>query len=180
MRLIAGLVILAASTSAAPVLAQTAPPPAAPAPVAAPSLAAGTTVYDPAGGVVGTIDSIVGDIVVVSTGTNKVSLAGNVFGTGPKGPIIAMTKAQLDAAAAQAAGNAAVALKTKLVPGTQIHGASGTVVGTVKAVVDKFVDLDTPKGAVRLPMTAFAVGTAGEIVIGMTAEQFDAAVAAAK
>ncbi len=176
MRLIAGLVILAASTSAAPVLAQTAPPPAA----QAPSLAAGATVYDPAGDVVGTIDSIVGDIVVVSTGTNKVSLAKNVFGTGPKGPIVATTKAQLDAAATQAAGNAAVALKTKLVTGAQVHGASGTVVGTVKAVVDKFVDLDTPKGAVRLPMTAFTVGTAGEIVIGMTAEQFDAAVAAAK
>lgn len=175
MRLIAGLAILAASITAAPVLAQAVAPPAA----QAPSLAPGATVYDPAGGVVGTIESVVGDIVVVSTGSNKVSLAKNVFGTGPKGPIVATTKAQLDAAAAQAAGNAAVALKTKLVPGAPIHGASGSVVGTVKAVVDKFVDLDTPKGAVRLPMTAFTVGTAGEIVIGMTAEQFDAAVAAA-
>ncbi|MDB5708972.1 MAG: hypothetical protein JWL96_1042 [Sphingomonas bacterium] len=178
MRLMAGLVFLAASTSAAPVLAQAAP--AAPPAAQAPSLAAGATIYDPAGGVVGTIDSIVGDIVVVSTGTNKVSLAKNVFGAGPKGPIISMTKVQLDAAAAQAASSAATTLKAKLVSGAQVHGASGTVVGTVKAVVGQFVDLDTPKGAVRLPITAFTVGTTGDIIIGMTAEQFDAAVAAAK
>src|SRR3569623_810496 len=126
MRMLGRLVVLLVTpTLSAPSLAQTSA--AAP----APNLVSGATIYDPSGGVVGTIDSVLGDIVVVSTGTSKASLAKSAFGTGPKGPIVALTKAQLDAAAAQAATSATAALRTKLVVGAPLRGASGTVIGTV-------------------------------------------------
>lgn len=146
-----------------------------------PALTVGATVYDAAGGEVGTIDSVSGEIVVVSTGAAKVSLSAKSFGAGPKGPAIAMTKAQLETAAAQAATEAAAAVTAKLVPGATIHGVGGSnVVGTVKDTTDQFVDVTTPRGDVRLPRSAFTLGANGAIIIGMSAAEFDAAVAAAK
>ncbi|MFA5966733.1 MAG: hypothetical protein WC804_22175 [Sphingomonas sp.] len=179
MRFAASVLFLAALVPAGPAFAQAAG--SAPATASAPALKLGATIYDPAGGEVGTIDTIAGDVVVVSTGTHKVSLAAKAFGTGPKGLTIALTRAQLDAAAAQAATDAAAALKVKLAPGAQVHGVGGTaVVGAVKSVGDDFVDVTTPQGDARLPITAFSIGGTGEIIIGMTAAQFEAAVAPAK
>jgi hypothetical protein len=111
----------------------------------------------------------------------KVSLPAKAFGSGPKGAMIAMTRAQLDAAAVQAATDAAAALKLKLIAGAPVHGVGGSaVVGNVKTVEDQFVVVTTPKGSARLPIAAFGIGAGGEIIIGMTAAQFEAAVAAAK
>jgi hypothetical protein len=179
MRFSACVLLLAALSTAGPALAQVAGNATAAASV--PDLKLGTTVYDPSGGEVGTIDTVAGDIVVVSTGTHKVSLSAKAFGTGPKGTMISMTKVQLDAAATKAATDAAAALKVKLVPGAQIYGVGGSaVVGSVKEVVDQFVDVTTPQGVARLPIAAFSIGTGGEIITGMTAAQFEAAVSAAK
>lgn len=70
---------------------------------------AGDTVYDQAGEVVGTIEQVEGDKFVISTGTNRATLALAALGQGPKGPTIAMTKEQLDTAIQRAAAEAPAA-----------------------------------------------------------------------
>ena len=84
--------------------AQTAAPaaaPAAPSNDAAADVVPGATVYDMNGGTVGRIVSVEGDAVVLDTGTNRATLSKSGFGKGANGPVIGMTKAQLDQAMAQ-------------------------------------------------------------------------------
>jgi hypothetical protein len=59
----------------------------------------GATVYDLNGGTVGTVESSDAVGVVVSTGTVRAKLGLSGFGVGDKGLTIAMTRAELDAAA---------------------------------------------------------------------------------
>ena len=97
---------------------QTMPPPAAPAPgeaaaqaqtpVAAGPVApatrvdfsAGAQVHDQAGGVVGTIETADASGAVVATGTVRAKLPIASFGRNAQGLVIAMTRAQLEAAVA--------------------------------------------------------------------------------
>lgn len=152
--------------------------PAAPAATAKPT--AGAKIYDTAGLEVGTVQSVTADAAVVSTGTNTVALPLTSIGTGPKGLAIAMSKADLDAAASKAKADAAGALTAKLVAGTTVKSVDNTtVVGTIKAADPQYVTLTTAKGDVKLPATGFAAGPDGGIIIGMTAAQFDTAVTGA-
>ena len=89
---------LAAAAFTMPAIAQTAG--------AAANVTVGATVSDTSGNPVGTIEAVNGDLAVLSTGANKVSLPLSSFGAGTKGPVIAMTKAEVDAAAAGAAAAA--------------------------------------------------------------------------
>ena len=68
---------------------------------------AGVTVKDTQGGTVGTIESVDGQYAVLATTKNKVRLPVSSFGKGADGPILAMTQAQVDAAAASAAAKTA-------------------------------------------------------------------------
>jgi len=86
---------LTAAAFAIPATAQTASP--------AVKVVVGAAVSDTSGNPVGTIEQVQGDLAVLSTGTNKVSLPISSFGAGEKGPVLAMTKAEVDAAAAGAA-----------------------------------------------------------------------------
>lgn len=70
---------------------------------------AGDTVYDQAGEVIGTIEKVEGSNFVISTGTNRATLALASLGQGPKGPTLAMTKEQLDTAIQRAAAEAPAA-----------------------------------------------------------------------
>jgi preprotein translocase subunit YajC len=63
---------------------------------------AGDTVYDTAGEVVGTVESVEGDNFIISTGTSKATLPLSALADGAKGPTIGMNKMQLDAAIQQA------------------------------------------------------------------------------
>lgn len=167
---------MAAPAAEAQATAQATPTPA---PGAKPVITVGTTVYDPAGGTVGTIEAVSADAVTLSTGTTKVALPASAFGTSEKGTAIGMTKVELEAAAASAAAGASSALKSQLVAGAQVYGQSGeTPIGTVKEAAADLVTLTTPKGDVRLPINGFA-SSGGKIVIGMTAAEFDAAVSGA-
>jgi hypothetical protein len=149
-------------------------------PALAAQLKAGAIVYDPAGAEAGTIESIKGDSVILSTGTNKLSVPPASFAVGAKGPVIAATRAQLDTAAGASADQAKAAVMAKIVPGAQIRGLTGqTVIGAVKSVEGDLVLVTTPKGDVKVPSTAFRTDTSG-LVLGMTAVDFDAAVAASK
>ena len=161
--------------------AQTTPAPAAGAPAAAaakPNLTAGTTIYDSTGAEAGTIDSVSGDLVVVSTGTNKISMPAASFGAGEKGPVVSVTKAQIDAAATQAAAQQQAALKSALVVGAAVKGTGGAAVGTVKSIAGDNVVVESAKGPVSVPSKLFTAGPGG-LTVAMTAAEFEAAAAAA-
>lgn len=64
---------------------------------------AGASVSDAKGGAVGKIESVEGEFATVATANSKVKLPLSAFGKGATGPVIAMTAAELDAAAKSAA-----------------------------------------------------------------------------
>jgi preprotein translocase subunit YajC len=167
------LALTVLALAAAPLAAQNAAPAAA-----AASVTAGAKVFDAQGGEVGTVDSVTGGVAVVNTGTNKVGLPLASFGTGANGPVISMTKTELDAAASQAAQQSAEALKAQLTPGATVYGRSGADVGKIKEADAEYVTVERPKGSVKLPMSAFGKGDKG-VMISMTAEELDAAMASA-
>jgi hypothetical protein len=93
---------------AAPAMAQGVPEGAPEAPMAAgesasEAVTAQAGVYDPAGEVVGTVESVAGDNFVISTGANKATLPLSALAGGEKGPTIGMSKSQLDEAIQRAA-----------------------------------------------------------------------------
>lgn len=164
--------LLALSSAAS---AQTAPTPAAPAAAAAPAVGATVTGKDnqPAG----VIAQITAQAVVIDTGTNKVPVPPASIGSSPKGPTIQMTKAELDAAYAQAAQQAQANIQ--LTPGTMVHGLNDVMLGTIKTADAEFVTVTTPKGEVKLPRTGFAPGPDNSVRVGVTAAQLDAAISGA-
>ncbi len=143
-----------------------------------PALKVGDTIYDTSGGEIGKVTTMSGTSAVIDTGSHKVAIPANSFGVGTKGPVLAATKAQVDAFGQQADDAAKAALAAAMKPGTTVTGANGATLGTVKAIEAGLVEINTPKGPVKLPETAFvAEGTV--LKIGMTAAEFDAAVTAA-
>lgn len=172
INIFASIAIAAAIPVAAPAFAQDAP-------TAASLLKAGTAIVDTAGNPVGTVDSMVGGNAIVDTGTNKIAIPAASFGVKDTSLLLAATKAQLDGAADQAAAAARAAVIAALVPGAEIRGDAGTVIGTVKSVDNAVVLVTTPDGDVRVPRAGFSNGAAG-LVLNMSATDFAAAVAAAK
>jgi len=183
-----GLTALAMALAAGAAQAQTAMPAPAPAtgqaaPAAGGTAAAtatptpGATVYGAAGEVVGTVDSVTPQGVVINMGATKAAVPASAIGAGTKGLTVSLTREQLTAATAQAQAASAAAVA----PGASVRSSDGaTVVGTVKSVDDQFVTLTTAKGAdVRLPKNGVAPGAGGGLVVGMTAAQFEAATAGA-
>jgi len=69
-------------------------------------IAVGATVSDPKGAAVGKVEAVAGDLVTVATANAKAQLPKSAFAQGPNGLVIAMTAAQLEAAA-KAAGKSA-------------------------------------------------------------------------
>lgn len=141
------------------------------------SIKAGAAVSDTSGNPVGTIESVSGDLAVVSTGTNKVSLPVSAFGQGEKGPVIAMTKAQLDAAASGAKADAKSDLLSQLTAGASVYGSDGAAIGTVDSTDAQFATLNVDGKKVKLPLDSLSKGAQGA-VIGMTAAEFKAAAGA--
>lgn len=167
--------LLAAAAVAAPMgaTAQT----AAPAPAAV-TVTTGATVYDTSGGVVGTIASTDGTNAVIDTGTVKAAIPLTSLGKGAKGPVLAMTKAQLDAAAGQQQAQASAEFKSKLVAGATVYGTGGASLGTIKSVDASGITLTTANGEAKLPASGFGPGPQG-ITLGMSADQLAAAMNAA-
>jgi len=102
-KVFAAILTVSALGMTAPAFAQDAaePAPAAEAPAAQAATAkAGDTVYDTAGEVVATVESVSGQNAVITTGSAKATVPLSSFAAGPKGPTISMTKAQLEAAIA--------------------------------------------------------------------------------
>ncbi|MEH3121307.1 MAG: hypothetical protein PGN16_04875 [Sphingomonas phyllosphaerae] len=169
--LIPGAALAQAAPAQAPAAAQTAP-------AAGAAVTTGATVYDTSGGVVGTVESTDGTNAVVNTGTVKAAIPLTSLGKGAQGPVLAMTKAQLEAAAGQQQAQASAEFKSKLVPGATVYGTGGTQLGTIKSVDASGVTLTTADGDAVLPVTGFGPGPQG-ILLGMTAAQLKAAMSAA-
>lgn len=168
----AGLIPSIASAQTAPTTA-----PAGAQASATASVATGATVYDTSGGVVGTVASTDGTNAVIDTGTNKAAVPLTSLGKGAQGPVLAMTKAQLDAAAGAQQQQASAAFRSQLVTGASVYGSGGTKLGTIKAVDTSMVTLTTDKGDAKLPIAGFGPGPQG-VTIGMTAAQLSAAMGA--
>lgn len=157
--------------------AGTSAPAGAGAPAAA-SIAAGATVYDSQGVSVGTIESVSGDNVVLAIGASRATLASSAFASGAKGVTVNTTKAQLEAAIAQATAQNSASLDTALAVGADVQSKDGVVVGKVKSVAGDEVVLDRPAGAVTLAKQFFTSGTAG-LTIALSAAELEAAAKAA-
>lgn len=169
--------VAAAALTPAIASAQTAPTtaPAAGAQASATAaVATGATVYDTSGGVVGTVASTDGTNAVIDTGTNKAAVPLTSLGKGAKGPVLAMTKAQLDAAAGAQQAQASAAFRAQLVTGATVYGSGGARLGTIKAIDATNVTLTTDQGDAKLPITGFGPGPQG-VTIGLTAAQLAAA-----
>jgi hypothetical protein len=149
----------------------------APAPSAAPGAPRqGATVFDTSGAVVGTIENIENQFALLATTKSKVRLPLSSFAAGPKGPVLGMTAAQVDAAASAAAVPKPAATPPVLTPGTAVSDSSGASVGTIDSVANGLVTVvTTSKNKVRLPASGFANAPNGGVMIGMTAAQLDAA-----
>lgn len=115
------------------------------APVIPARVAAGAAVVDASGLPVGTVAQVSGNTAVVDTGANKVGVPIGNFSKGPGGLILGNTKAELDAAASQAAARSRAQLQTLLVSGTDVHGVNGQVLGTIKALSADFVTVTSAK-----------------------------------
>ena len=153
--------------------AQQAAPAAA---TAAPTV--GATIFDSAGVSLGTVDSVTPQAIVINTGTAKVPVPPTSIGKTGKGFAMAMTKADLDAAVAGAQAQAQAAVKAKLVPGGSVSGINGSPVGTIKAADAQSVTITTAKGEAKLPVSAFSANASGQLIIGMTAADLEAQIAA--
>lgn len=163
------LALAGSTVLASPAFAQATPTPAATA--ASSAVTAGATVVDTAGAPVGTIESVSGGNAVLSTGAVKATIPVASFAKGPKGLIIGITKADLEAKVA------AASKPTDITVGMTVNGPQGKPVGTVEAVTGDMVTVATSSAKAQLPKTAFAQGANG-LVIGMTVDQLNAAVAA--
>ena len=141
----------------------------------APNLAAGVKVYDPEGGEVGTIEKVAGQAVVLFTGTNRATLGANSFVKGPNGPVIGMTKVQLDAAVEQAAAKADAAMAAALVPEAEIRSKDNVVVGKVEKIEGDNVTVALESGAITLQKEHLTTDENG-LKLFMTAQQFQTAV----
>lgn len=74
-------------------------------PVTRTDLKAGSSVYDTSGAVVGKIESVSANGAVISTGTTRATIPVLSFAKGDKGLVIAMSKADIDAAAKKKSPN---------------------------------------------------------------------------
>lgn len=134
--------------------------------------AVGATVYDASGAEVGKIKSVNAPNFVIDTGKNTATLALTALGTGPKGPVLGMTKVELDAAAEKAAAAAKAETAAAIVADAPVYASDGTTqLGKVAEVTDTEFVLDAGAVRVKLPKTSVAKGASG-LMIGMTAQGF--------
>lgn len=170
--------IAAASLIPAAGMAQDAAAPAAAAAAAAPTV--GAKVFDAEGGEVGSVESVQGDIVTVSTGTARAGLPKSAFVAREKGLTIGMNKAQLEAAVNGAKAENSAAKDAKIVADAPVKSSDGVVLGTISKVTGDDVTLALSSGAAAALKKSYIGLTAdGSLALGMTAADFTKSVQAA-
>lgn len=133
-------------------------------------LTVGTTVYGPEGNEVGTISQAANGAVVIDTGSNQATLGANSFVQGQNGPVIGMTKAQLDAAVEAAAQKAAAALDAALVVGADVRTRDGITFGTVDTIDADRVVIAREAGPLTLTRDQFGTDDNGLIILATMAQ----------
>lgn len=139
---------------------------------------AGATVYGPKGEPVGTIDKVENGTAVINTGTHTLALTLDKFATSEKGPVISVTKQQLDELVEKANADAAAKLDTALVAGAAVVDNAGAALGTIDSIDGDAIVLKTEKGPVSLTKKYFAVRN-GALMALVTKDQVLAALDAA-
>jgi hypothetical protein len=156
-----------------PLAAQTA------APQANPALVVGATIKDTAGNAVGTIDAVEANGIIVNTGSNQIAIPASSFGNANGAPLLAATKAELDAAAEAMAEEERKTVLASLQHGAPVVDAKGNPLGTVDIIEGETVLLKTEVGEAQVPVNSFRM-RAGSLAIAMTTEAFTSAVEAAR
>jgi preprotein translocase subunit YajC len=121
----------------------------------------GTQVVDVAGNAVGTVQSVHGPELIIKTDRHEVRLPARSF-TPDKGKLVfGMTR--------QALNQATDAMLAKaLLPGSDVRGRNGGLVGQIEAINEQFVTVELETGqSIRLPRSSIAPGTDGA-VLGIT------------
>lgn len=169
-------ILFASSAATLGALVAVAPVASAPAYAAAPRVMPGMQVIDTAGNPVGIISAVKGATVILKTDTHEISLPSNSF-TPNKGKLLfGMTRAQVNAAADQAAA----AAKAAMVTGAKVYGKGGTLAGHIQELDETYATIELTSGdLVRLPRNGLAPGHGGAIV-GITAAELQAAADQAK
>lgn len=140
----------------------------------------GAKVFGPEGNEVGTVESVQGDVITVSTGTARAGLPKNAFAMREKGLTIGMTKAQLEAAVSGAAAQTTAAKDAALVVDAPVKSSDGVVLGTITKVEGEEVTLTLSGGAaVALQKSYIGLGTDNSLALGMSAADFSKATQAA-
>ena len=135
---------------------------------------AGAKVSDTQGGEVGTIASADGDFVILKTDKHEVRLPKTSFTAHQGGYVIAMTRAQVNAAVEQSLGKKAEALAV----GAVVRDPSGATVGTIDSLDDSSATIKIGEARVQLPLSAIGTGPNGAAV-SMSAAELQAQAAAA-
>ena len=170
--------LIAAAIAAASLVPVAAVAQEAAAAAAAPTV--GAKVFDPEGQEVGTVESVQGDIVTVSTGTARAGLPASAFVTREKGLTIGMTKAQVEAAVGGAAAQTSAAKDAALVADAPLKSSDGVVLGTITKVEGDDVTVTLNEGGtVALKKSYIGVGPDKSLALGMTAADFAKATQAA-
>lgn len=167
------LALALALASAAPLAAQSAVTQANPA------LVAGATIKDTSGNIVGTIDAVEANGIIVNTGNNQIAIPASSFANANGTPLLAATKAELDAAAVAMAEDERKTVLATLQHGAPVVDAQGTPLGTVDIIEGDVVLLKTEVGEAQVPIKSFRM-RAGTLAIAMTAEAFNNAIEAAR
>src|SRR5690606_8877656 len=129
------------------------------------------------GGEIGTILEVTDSYVVVDTGKHQATLPPNAVAPGENGPVMGMTKAELDATMDQMAAEAEAKLAAALVPGATLFGINGARVGTIKSVGDDGTVVFTHEvGDVPLTRDQFTTTDAG-LSLAFSAQQLEQALA---
>jgi preprotein translocase subunit YajC len=121
----------------------------------------GTQVVDVGGNIVGTVQSVQGNFLVIKTDRHEVRLPTSSF-TPDKGKLLfGMTREALNLATD-------AMLAKAFLPGAEVRGKNGTLAGHIEAINEEFVTVELEGGqSIRLPRDSVAPGSAGA-VLGIT------------
>ena len=140
-------------------------------------LVPGAIVHDAKGGEVGTVQSVNESEAVISTGTTKITLGLSSFWWRPTGPTIAMSRTQLEAAAARVQQKGDDAVRSQLIAGAAVFDVEGNLAASVDHLEGDDVIVVVGLRKVKLPIGAFSKGDQGAR-IAITAADLNAKVAA--
>ena len=125
----------------------------------------GATIYTADGAEVATIESLQNGVAVVNTGSHTGSIPANALGEGPDGPVISVTKAQLDQLFAEQEAQAVAARDAALISGATVMSTDSVEIGTITKVDGDTAILTLEEGPLTLARDQFAVDANGALIV---------------